>query len=199
MEEQWHADRCQLRDLLRVHPDWSARQVAEATGGSLGWAKTWRRRLRVAGLDDEAVVWGQSRARTHAPPAISAAVIDHILAIRDDPPGLLQRVPGPKAILYYLHRDPALRTGGERLPRSTRTIWQILTRHGRIAQRFRRDHAPLDRPALLSSWQLDFKDIASVPAEPDGKRQHRVEALNCVDCGTSLVVATRVRDDFTEE
>src|SRR5919199_1793127 len=34
---------------------------------------------------------------------------------------------------------------------------------------------------------------------PTGKRQHGVEALNCVDCGTSLLVAADVRADFTEE
>src|SRR5919199_607276 len=34
---------------------------------------------------------------------------------------------------------------------------------------------------------------------PTGKRQHVVEALNCVDCGTSLLVAADVRADFTEE
>ena len=51
-------------------------------------------------------------------------------------------------------------------------------------------HEPLDLPAPLTSWQLDFKDVSTVPATggPDGKRQHAVEALNCVDCGTSLLV-----------
>jgi hypothetical protein len=63
-------------------------------------------------------------------------------------------------------------------------------------------HEPVDLPAPLTSWQLDFKDVGSVPADPEGptgKRAHAVEALNCVDCGTSLLVWTQVRDDFTEE
>ena len=51
----------------------------------------------------------------------------------------------------------------------------------------------------MTSWQLDFKDVTTVPGDPDGKRQHAVEALNCIDCGTSLLVATEVRPDFTEE
>ena len=38
-----------------------------------------------------------------------------------------------------------------------------------------------------------------MPGDPQGKRQHAVEALNCGDCGTSLLVATDVRTDFTEE
>jgi hypothetical protein len=34
---------------------------------------------------------------------------------------------------------------------------------------------PLERPVPMSSWQIDFKDVSSVPADPDGKRQHVVE------------------------
>jgi hypothetical protein len=41
--------------------------------------------------------------------------------------------------------------------------------------------------------------VSTVPSDPDAKRQHAVEALNCVDCGTSLSVAADVRPDFTEE
>jgi hypothetical protein len=35
-------------------------------------------------------------------------VVAAILRIRDDPPEHLQRVPGPRALLYYLARDPEL-------------------------------------------------------------------------------------------
>jgi hypothetical protein len=130
---------------------------------------------------------------------VTQAFVDRILEIRDRPPANLQRVPGPKAILYYLQQDQELAAGGARLPRSTRTVWRILTRCGRIARPARREREPLERPPPLASWQLDFKDVSSVPGDPDGKRQHAVEALNCVDCGTSIVVASEVRDDFTEE
>jgi transposase InsO family protein len=57
----------------------------------------------------------------------------------------------------------------------------------------------VDLPEPLTSWQLDFKDVSTVPGDPEGKRQHAVETLNCVDCGTSLLVDARVQDDFTEE
>ena len=199
MEEQWYADRCRLRELLRAHPDWSKRRLAEHLGRSLGWVKKWRRRLREAPPEDEAVLRGHSRARRQPPPTISAAVVDRILAIRDHPPAHLQRVPGPRAILYYLHRDEELAASGERLPRSTRTVWQILARHGRIAQWPPRVHEPLDRPPPLTAWQLDFKDVSTVPADPEGKRQHVVEALNTLDTGTSLLLNAQVRADFTAE
>jgi hypothetical protein len=199
MEEQRVADRYRLRELLRSHPGWSKRELARALGRSLGWVKKWCKRLHAAPPGDDGVLYGHSRARRHPPPRLSEAVIERILAVRDQPPGHLQRTPGPKAILYYLRQDAGLVASGERLPRSTRTVWQVLTRHGRIARRQPREHEPLDRPPPLTSWQLDFKDVSTVPADPEGKRQHVVEALNCVDCGTSLLLASDVRDDFTEE
>jgi hypothetical protein len=166
---------------------------------SLGWVKKWCRRLQAAPPDDEAVLWGHSRARKHPPPRLSQEVIDRILAIRDHPPANLQRVPGPRAILYYLHHDAELVATGVRLPCSTRTIWQILTRHGRIAHPPVRDYEPLELPQPLMAWQLDFKDVSTVPADPDGKRKHVVEALNTVDMGTSILLAAQVREDFTAE
>ena len=199
MEEQWYADRCRLRELLRAHPDWSKRQLAEHLGRSLGWVKEWRRRLQEAAPDDEAVLRGRSRARKHPPAQISAAVVARILELRDHPPANLQRVPGPRALLYYLHQDQELVAGGERLPRSTRTVWQILTQHGRIARRPQRPHEPLDRPPPLTAWQLDFKDISTVPADPEGKRQHGLEALNTIDTGTSVLLNAQLRADFSAE
>jgi hypothetical protein len=199
MEEQWYADRGRLRELLQRHPDWSKQALAAELERSLGWVKKWCRRLQAAPPDDEAVLWGHSRARKHPPPRLSQEVIDRILAIRDHPPANLQRVPGPRAILYYLHHDADLVASGVRLPCSTRTIWQILAQHGRIAHRSPRVHEPLDRPMPLASWHLDFKDITTVPADPEGKRMHVVEALNAVDAGTSMLLAAQVRDDFTAE
>lgn len=87
---------------------------------SLGWIKQWKKRLQEAEPEDEQVLHSRSRARKHLPERISQAVTDRIIQMRDEPPEGLQRTPGPKAILYYLPRDPDLRA--ERLPRSSRTI-----------------------------------------------------------------------------
>jgi len=43
------------------------------------------------------------------------------------------------------------------------------------------------------------KDAATVPADPDGKRQHVVEVLNAVDEGTSVLVDAQVGADFHAE
>ncbi len=57
-------------------------------------------------------------------------VEERVLAIRDTPPENLQRTPGPRAIVYYLPRDPELHQRTQALPRSTRTIWKILRTSG---------------------------------------------------------------------
>jgi transposase InsO family protein len=145
------------------------------------------------------VLWNRPSTRHSLPPPLDPLVIDRILEIRDQPPEHLQRTPGPKAILYYLHRDQELLRQGLRLPRSTRTIWQVLTEHGRIAHCRRREHVPVERPGPLVSWQLDLKDADSVPPDPDGKQQHVVETFDIVDTGTSIALTVEPSEDYTAE
>jgi hypothetical protein len=46
---------------------------------------------------------------------------------------------------------------------------------------------------------MDFKDASSVPADPDGQRQHVVEVLTFVDAGTSSLLAAQVHaEDHAE-
>jgi transposase InsO family protein len=125
-------------------------------------------------------------------------VVAKILELRDSPPKGFNRVPGPKAILYFLHQDAELKAR-ERLPRSTRTIWRILRQHQRIFDARRRPHHPVPRPAPMTSWQLDFKDVSSVAPQPDGKQLHVVEVLNTIDVGTSALIAAQARADFSAE
>jgi transposase InsO family protein len=85
---------------------------------------------------------------------------------------------------------------GLAVPRSTRTIWKVLRRHGRIAPPVQRLHEPIPRPVPLSAWQIDFKDASTVPADPYGKQQHVVEILNVVDMGTSILLSSCVHANF---
>jgi hypothetical protein len=50
----------------------------------------------------------------------------------------------------------------------------------------------------MTCWQIDCKDVSSVPAGSDGKRQHVVETLNIIDTGTSVLLEAHVRSDFTD-
>jgi len=198
-EAELVANRSWLRALLRDHPDWPNHEYAAQIGRSVGWVKKWKKRLLEAAPTDEAVLWSQSRARKHPPPSTHPAAVERILDIRDHPPENLHRTPGPRAILYYLHRASDLHAQGIPLPRSTRTIWCILTQHDRILHAAPRERVPMERPDPLLFWQLDFKDVSTVPPDPDGKQQHVVEVLNTVDVGTSILLNAQVGEDFTAE
>ena len=121
MEADWVAKRSMLRHLITLHPTWTTSDLATCLGLSESWVKKWRKRFREADPDDHGVLLGQSRARKPPPPSTSPEVIQRILELRDDPPEHLQRVPGPKALLYYLPRH------AQDLPLSTlqagRTSW----------------------------------------------------------------------------
>jgi hypothetical protein len=200
MEEHLVAARAHLRRLLVAHPDWPYHEYAEQVGRPRDWVKRWVKRLRAAPAEEEAVLWDRSSARHQLPPPFDPLAIDRILAIRDQLPERLPRTPGPKAILYSLHRDQDLLARGLPLPRSTRTVWQILTQHGRIARsRRRRVPVPVQRPGPLESWPLDFKDAATVPPDPEGKQQQVVETLDMVDVGTSLALTVEPGEEYTAQ
>jgi len=85
------------------------------------------------------------------------------------------------------------------VPRSTQTIWKILDQYHRIARPGRREHEPLERPEPGVEWGMDFHDVSTVPADPQGKKQHVVEILNFVDHGSSAVVAPEPGEAYTAE
>ncbi len=195
------AKRAALWWLAQQHPQWSHQDLADALSMSRSWVSKWLQRLRQANPDDVMALHSRSCAR-HTPPASIAsqpAVVQRILEIRVEPPENLQRVPGPEAILYYVHRDPALKHAGVRLPRSQTTIWKILRQAGCIEVDRRRKPRPLDLREPGEEVQFDLKDASSVPADPEGKRQHVVEIANFVDAGTSIWLHREVRSDFDAE
>lgn len=192
--QAWITDRLTLLRLLQQHPTWSLRQLATATGRSVAWVKKWKARWRTVPWDDRAAI--QRRAHPAPPQAPwSDRVIARILALRDELPTTLHRIAGPKAILYYLHRDPAL--ADESRPQSAKTIWKILRQHQRILTPPPHQHHPLERPAPLEELELDWTDLTTIPPEPGEKRQHQAEVLNIVDRGTSMPLLSLIRGDFT--
>ena len=195
------AKRAALRWLVQQHPQWTHQDLADALSMSRSWVSKWLRRLRQADPTDVMALRSRSRARHTLPASIASqlAVVQRILEIRLEPPENLQRVPGPEAILYYLHRDPALKAAGVRLPRSQTTIWKILRQAGCIVQDCRRKPRPLELRQPGEEVQFDLKDASSVPAAPEGKRQHVVEIANFVDAGTSIWLYQQVGDAFDAE
>ena len=138
------AKRALLRWLAKPHPEWTRQDLADALSMSRSWVSKWLRRLRQADPTDVLALHSHSRARRTPPASLASqpAVVQRILEIRLAPPENWQRVPGPEAILYSLHRDPALKQAGARLPRSQTTIWKIVRQAGCIAQGHRRKPRP---------------------------------------------------------
>jgi hypothetical protein len=199
MEAQWIADRAALRCLLRQHPDWTQEELAVCPGRSPSFVKKWLKRLREAPPDDLAVLHSRSCARKTPPQSVHPRIIQRILEMRETPPEGLQRVPGPKALLYSLPRDAELQALGSPLPRSSRTVWKILRQQGCILDEPTRSHKPLELRQPLEEVQMDFKDASTVPADPEGKQQHVVEVLNFVDAGTSILLNAQAHQDFHAE
>ena len=200
-EAQLIVQRASLRWLTQRHPSWTQPELATTLGKSLAWVKKWLKRLREAEPGDVMVLHARSRARKTPPASIASqtSVVQRILEMRDAPPENLHRVPGPEAIVSYLHRDAELQKADVRLPRSQTTVWKILRRFGCIAHEPRRKPKPLERKQPGEEVQLDLKDATTVPADPEGKRQHVVEITNFVDAGTSIWLSRAVRADFDAE
>jgi hypothetical protein len=199
MEEEWIVDRARLRELMRKRPRLTQRELAHQVGRSVGWVKKWSKRLRAANPNDDEVLHRRASPRCCPRTRRTDRIVERVLAIRDQPPDHLQRTPGPKAILYYLNQDNSLRDCPQAIPRSTRTIWQILDEAGRIVRRVPSEHLPLERADPLQAWQIDWKDATTVPPDPDGKRQHVVEILNVVDTGTSILLDSLPRTDYAAD
>lgn len=125
------------------------------------------------------------------------AVVERILSLRDDPP--LYRIPGPVAIKYFLHKQVKEQPVKDYLPTSTSTIWRILDENQRIYRPARPEREPLPETEPMQVWQIDFKDVSTVPAEGEGKQQHGVESLNILDTATSILVDNPARLDFKAE
>ena len=196
MEALWIEQRARIRSHLRVNPDWTIQQTADAVGCSKSTVSVWKRRFAKADPRSVEVLLSRSRARHHPPPSLDHEVVIRLLELRLAPPDGLQRVPGPKALLSYLHRDASLLASGKRLPRSTRTVWQVLRQHGMIVDPRSFPKRPWDRGDPLQEVQMDFKDASTVAADPDGKHQHVVEVLNFVDTATSILLDAQVHADF---
>jgi transposase InsO family protein len=196
MEAEWMAKRATLRWRLAHLSPVDTERVCRFSALLRWLGEEVEKRLKEASPDDLSVLHARSRARRTPFPAPDPAVVARIVQIRQAPPEGLQRVPGSRTILFYLHRDPDLQVQGLRVPRSARTIWKILRQEGLILDPPAARHRPLPPREPLEEVQIDFKDVTTVPADPDGKRQHVVETCNFVDAGTSILLEAQVRDDF---
>jgi hypothetical protein len=195
MEEEYYADRAHLQQLLQTKPEASVRELMDRPQRSETWVKKWRRRLRAAPPGDTAVLEGLSRRRRVLPWSPDEVVVEKILHLRDTLPTTLGRVAGAKPILYHWHQDTAL-WALHTLPYGESTIKRILREHGRIAQRRERQHQPVERPAPMARWEVDFAYDAPRETEASGTETAPLETLHVVDAGTSILIDIQPRRGF---
>jgi hypothetical protein len=187
MESEWELDRIRLYQLRRAHPDWTLPRLAQELKRSLSWVKKWLKRFREAVKASLEMFKSRSRAPQRHRHQIADTVRDAILSLRDNLKAIYGRVVGAKTILYHLHRDPLLQGQGLYLPRSTRTIWQVLKDGGRIPTRVR-EHHPIERPEPMQHWEMDFGQLGDA-----------FEFLTVVDRGTSILVNTQTQPHYNAE
>jgi len=186
-EAEWEYERIKLYHLIREHPDWSVRQLQQATGHSETWVKKWKRRWR--DLSEVRAEHFQSQSRSPKTPVhvLDPAVRETILTMRDQLIHTYERVIGARTIRYHLHQDKVLQKLNLWIPLSSSTIWKILKDAGRIPVQVR-EHQALERPDPMQHWEFDFGQIRS-----------DIEFLSVVDRGTSILVDTQAETHYNAE
>jgi hypothetical protein len=134
MEAEWLAKRATLRWLLQRFPQWTNQEYADYLGTSVGWVKTWKKRLKAADPDDLEVLHARSTARKTPAPPLHALIVERIVQIRLSPPQGMPRVPGARTICTFLQADWS--------PASRRDHTAALLAHGQQGAPSRRLDSP---------------------------------------------------------
>jgi len=148
------------------------------------------------------VLHARSRARKTPPASITSqtAVVQRILEMRESLPENLHRVPRPEAILYYLHRDPALRdlpgcACHARRPPSGRSCAGSAVWRRSIAA----NPNPCNANIRVRRSNLTSKTPPPCLPNPRANESRVVEITNFVDAGTSIWLSRSVGGDFDAE
>jgi transposase InsO family protein len=186
-------DRIGLGFLMKAHPDWSIRQYAAELNKSLRWVRTWRRRILSTANPTIETFMSQSRAPKTRSRETPIAVQKLISGLRISLSEKYHRRAGSRLILRQLNkRREELEQAGHFVPRSKTTIDQILDLWGHIDRPKRYEREPLERPAPMTVWEIDFGQI----------RLNEFEILEffvVVDAGTSRVVYVEGCDGYHAE
>lgn len=190
MEAEWMASRLELYRLWQENPAWGARQLAATLERSLSWVKKWLKRFRETEKITGDSFRSQSRRPKKEPKGQHPWVIEAVLSLRVSLSEQYHRKAGARLILYHLHKDPALQNIKALLPRSTKTIYKILKTGGLIQPQKPIIHIPVERPAPLEEWELDFAQTAYWGGE------NGAEILVTIDRGTSILLQATARSRF---
>lgn len=190
-ESQRVYDRMRLYRLAQQHPDWKPRRYAEELGKTAKWVRTWLARIEAAQTVTLQTFLSRSRAPKHRPRQTPNKVKKVISELRVQLSERFHRRAGARLILRYLkgHRDL---TGDLFVPTSPATVTRVLHELGHITPTPKYHHEPLERPAPMTEWEMDFGEIRLNEFE-------KLEFFVVVDCGTSRVVYLEGSDGYDAE
>lgn len=174
-------DRMHLHRLLETHPKWSNARLAEEVGRSKSWVQVWRLRVLNPELNNFSKYLSRSRAPKTRHHEVDPYIEDIICDLREELTEHYHRTAGPIVILQGLEERSDLRDEGYYLPSSTKTIANILKKHGYIRKKRKRFRIPVILPDPNDEWEIDFGLVKL----GDGSW---FEFFIVVDRGTSRVV-----------
>lgn len=182
-ETEWVFERMKLYRLMKLHPEWSNRQYARELGHEPKWVRKWKQRFETT---DKTMTLTMFVSRSRAPKTRRISVADEmkrqIGQLREDLSKRFHRNASAKTILAALNKKrPQLEQQGIFVPKSTKTINNILKEMGYITPRRKHEHLPLVLPPPMTEWEMDFGQIRL-------SEEEWLEFFLVVDRGTSRVV-----------
>lgn len=180
-ETEWTLERIKLYELMQQHPDWSYRAYARELGHDPSWVQKWYRRIKTAKPLNIDTFKSQSRAPKNPPHKISTEAKQLVVELTKELSEKYHRKAGAKTIQYGLEQRQKSQPLPFKVPKSASSINKILRETGHIQPPKPRLREPVNLPAPMEEWEMDFGEI--YPAE-DGV----FEFFIVVDRGTSRLM-----------
>lgn len=191
-ENAWMFERMKLYELTRQYPDWSLRRYAREVGHDVQWVRRWIARFRASVPVTLETLRSRSRAPHHRRPRIHEDAKQIVGDLRRELSEQFHRPAGARTIQYGLKQYARNHEVPFTLPKACSTITQILHELGWILPRLPALSEPLDLPAPMEEWEMDFGEIF---LGEDGV----FEFLLVIDRGTSRLVYLEGSQGYSAE
>jgi hypothetical protein len=158
-ETEWVLERIKLYQLMRSQPQMSLREYARQLGHDLKWVRIWKQRMQEA----ETITLDIFRSRSRAPKTVHTRIGPEakrlVSDLRQQLSEQFHRNAGGKTIVYGLQEYAKSQPIPFRLPKSPTTITKILHEMGWIQSVPRMPREPVELPAPMEEWEIDFGEI----------------------------------------
>ncbi len=188
-ETIWVRDRMKLFELLKLHPDWSLRQLGREVGHDAKWVRKWRSRIQSAVTQTLEVFASRSHTPKTPPKRISDEAKKLVGDLRVELSEQFHRRAGPKTIQYGLTEYQKQHPVTFVLPKALSTIAKILRELGYVRPMVSFAHEPVVLPPPMEEWEMDFGEIS---LGEDGV----FEFFIVVDRGTSRLVYLEASEGY---